>query len=285
MERGKTAPQELLKPEANDPFGMSRFSIHRYSVRHMLMILATFGLLCAATSQAAVQGQWALTGLSAAALVIMTTATALMARDLKDNMGRIVRHSDRANGIVSGMLTLDRGTGGGFRLFDLNQVVADQADRAHRAVSAQESSFNAEVALDLDPGLGEITAVPEDLARVIANLMTNACQAMAEKTLESGSDYAPELRARTYSTEDGVVISVRDNGTGMTPEVVERMFNPFFTTRETGRNTGLGLSLAHDIVREHGGSIKVETKPGEYTEVTVLLPRNQAALERPNHAS
>ena len=96
--------------------------------------------------------------------------------------------------------------------------------------------------------------MPEDVARVIANLVTNACQAMAEKARGAGGDYTPELLVRTSGTGDGVTITVLDNGPGVTPEIEQKMFNPFFTTRDTGRNTGLGLSLAHDIAREHGGT-------------------------------
>ena len=123
-----------------------------------------------------------------------------------------------------------------------------------------------------DPGLGEVTLVPEDIARVIANLVTNACQAMAEKARGAGENYTPELIVGTAGTPEGVVITVRDNGPGVTPETMEKMFNPFFTTRNTSHNTGLGLSLSHDIAREHGGDIRVESEPGEYTEMRVLLP-------------
>ena len=209
-----------------------------------------------------------------------------LAQDLTENMERVVRHSDRANGIVSGMLMLDRGTGGGFRPMELNRLVTEQANLAHHAVQAQEPGFSADITLDLEEDLGEITAVPEDLARVVANLVTNSCQAMAEKAVEAGDHYVPELRASTARTQEGTTITVRDNGMGMTPEVMGRMFNPFFTTRETGRNTGLGLSLSHDIVREHGGSIEVRSEPGEYTEISVLLPpegeRSREGIQTPS---
>ena len=196
-------------------------------------------------------------------------------RDLTENMDRVVHHSGRANGIVSAMLTLDRGTGGGFRPVDLNKLLTEQTNLAHRAVQSYEPGFGADITLELDPGLDEVVAVPEDVARAIANLVTNSCQAMAEKARLEGNEYRPELKVGSVGAEDGVMILVRDNGMGMTPEIMEKMFNPFFTTRDTGRNTGLGLSLAHDVVREHGGNIDAESEPGKHTEMKVLLPKTQ----------
>ena len=193
-------------------------------------------------------------------------------QEISGNLERVNHHSERANGIVSGMLTLDRGSGRGFRPVNLNQLAAEQTNRAHQAVQVHEPGFSAQVTMEADPDLGEITLVPEDVARVIANLVTNACQAMAEKARGAGGNYTPELLVRTSGTGDGVTITVRDNGPGVTPEIERKMFNPFFTTRDTGRNTGLGLSLAHDIAREHGGDIEVRSEPGEYTEMRVFLP-------------
>ena len=200
-------------------------------------------------------------------------------KDLADNMDRVVHHSDRANGIVSAMLTLDRGTGGGFRPLDLNALVVEQTNLAHRSVQAQDPSFSAEIDLDLDDSMEEVVAVPEDIARVIANLVTNACQAMAEKAVDEGSAYVPELSIGTSSIEGTVVMTVRDNGVGMTPDIMERMFHPFFTTKETGRNTGLGLSLAYDVVREHGGNIEAESELGLHTLMRVVLPKQSEKRE------
>lgn len=198
---------------------------------------------------------------------------------LADNMERVVHHSDRANGIVSAMLTLDRGTGGGFQPVDLNALLVEQTNLAHRSVQAQDPTFSVAITMDLDKTVNDVIAVPEDLARVIANLVTNACQAMAEKAHEQGSDFSPELIVRTVGADDEVVVIVRDNGVGMTPQVVERMFNPFFTTKKTGRNTGLGLSLAYDVIREHGGNVEVDSEPGAHTEMRVLLPNRSGNME------
>ncbi len=200
-------------------------------------------------------------------------------QELTENMDRVVHHGDRATGIVSAMLALDPGTGGGFRGVDLNQLVEEQTNLACQAVQVYEPSLRVEVTMAPAPGLVEVVAVPEDVARAIANLVTNACQAMAEKVRLEGREYRPELRVTTANTEDGAVISVRDNGTGMTAETMARMFDPFFTTRDTGRNTGLGLSFAYAVVREHGGDIVGESEPGRHTEMRMFLPRHPGTQE------
>ena len=203
-----------------------------------------------------------------------------LVRDLSENLERVMHHGGRANGIVSAMMIYDRGTGGGFRSVDLNQLLVEQTNLAHQAVRVYEPGFSAEVSLELDPYLEEVVAVPEDVARVITNLVTNACEAMVEKSRQEGGDYGPELRVVTVDGEDGVTVLFRDNGAGMTRETIARMFNPFFTTRDTGRNTGLGLSLVYDVVREHGGDIVAESEPGCHTEVRVLLPKRPEGRER-----
>ena len=195
-------------------------------------------------------------------------------QELTENMDRVVHHGDRANGIVSAMLALDPGTGGGFRPVDLNQLLAEQTNLARQAVRVYEPGLQVELTMEPDPELEEVVAVSEDVARAIANLVTNACQAMAEKVRLEGHEYRPELRVGTANTEDGAVISIWDNGTGMTAETMARMFDPFFTTRDTGRNAGLGLSFVYDVVREHGGNIVGESEPGCHTEMRMFLPRH-----------
>lgn len=200
--------------------------------------------------------------------------TSELTRELMENMERVMHHGGRANGIVSAMMIFDRGTGGGFRPVELNQLLIEQTDLAHKAVRAYEPGFSVEMSLELDPELKEVVVVPEDVARIIFNLVTNACQAMVEKARRQGSEYRPELKVVTFDGEDGVTMLFRDNGAGMTSETMARMFNPLFTTRESGRNTGLGLSLVYDIVREHGGDIEAESELGQHTEVKVLLPKH-----------
>jgi len=157
---------------------------------------------------------------------------------------------------------------------DLNPLLAKQASLAYQAAQAQMPGFSARVRQQLDPDVGRIVAVSEDLARVFTNLVTNACHAVAEREGLSGDDYAPELRIGSRRTAEGVEVTIRDNGVGMTPEVTAKIFSPFFTTKESSRSTGLGLTLSHEIVREHGGQIVPESRPGEYTQMTVRLLRN-----------
>ncbi len=197
-------------------------------------------------------------------------------RDLTGNLDRVEHHSGRLNSIASAMMIYDRGTGGGFRSVDLNQLIVEQTHLGYRAIQVYEPGFSTEVDMELDPALGETVVVPEDVARAISNLVMNACEAMAEKRRVEGDRYQARLMVATKSSEDAVTITVRDNGPGMDREMMARMFNPFVTTRSTGRNTGLGLSLVWDVIREHGGSIEPESEPGRYTEMKVQLPKRPA---------
>ena len=201
-----------------------------------------------------------------------------LTRDIGENMGRIVTHTDRADRIISDMLAMGRKSTGTFGAVDLNRLVKEQTRLAHRAVQAQTPAFSATIVFDTDPDLGDIHAVEEDLARLFTNLVTNSCHAMAERADISGDGYEPELRVKTRRTEDGAAITVRDNGVGMSPEVLSRIFNPFFTTKAGNRHSGLGMSLSHEIVRVHGGQITPMSEPGESTTVKVLLPRTPEGL-------
>ena len=202
-----------------------------------------------------------------------------MARDLAGNMETIVRHSDRANSIVSQMTAIGRHSTGTFQPADLNRLVDEQTSLAYQSIKAQIPDFSADITLKLAPDLQEVTVVPEDLGRVITNMVSNACQAMAAKITSSEENYTPHLTIETRQAEDGAVITFRDNGTGINPEIQDRMFNPFFTTRDSTRNTGLGLTMSHDIVREHGGSIATESEVGQYTKITVFLSGKQLTAE------
>jgi len=202
-----------------------------------------------------------------------------LTEDLVENMQRIVMHSERADRIIADLLAMGRRGAGSFERVDLNQLLAKQVNLGFQAAQAQTPGFSARVRQQLDPDVGRIVAVPEDLARVFANLVTNACHAVAERAGLSGDDYAPELRIGSRRTAEGVEVTIRDNGVGMTPEVMAKIYSPFFTTKESSRSTGLGLTLSHEIVREHGGQIIPVSEPGEYTEMTVHLPRD------PGHAS
>ena len=197
-----------------------------------------------------------------------------LTNDLVENMSRIVMHSDRADRIIADLLAMGRRGEGVFERVDLNQLLAKQASLAYQAAQAQLPGFSAMVRQELDPSLGEIVAVQEDLARVCTNLVTNACHAVAERARVERDEYQPELTIGSRRTAEGAAITIRDNGVGMTPEVMSKIFSPFFTTKESNWNTGLGLTLSHEIVREHGGQIVPASQPGEYTVMTVQLPRD-----------
>ena len=207
-----------------------------------------------------------------------------LADDLVDNMKRIVMHSDRADRIIADLLAMGRRGAGAFEPVDVNQLLAKQVSLGYQAAQAQTPGFTAEIRQELDPTIGEISAVPEDLARVFTNLVTNACHAMAERAEAAGDDYGPELRIASRRTADGAAIAIRDNGTGMTPEVMAKIYSPFFTTKESSRSTGLGLTLSHEIVREHGGQIVPASQPGAYTEMTVQLLRDPGSSGQSNGA-
>ena len=197
-------------------------------------------------------------------------------RDLTGNLERVEHHSDRLNSIASAMMIYDRRTGGGFQPVELNQLIVEQTNLGYQAIRVYEPDFSAKVNTELDPALGETVMVPEDVARVISNLVMNACEAMVEKLRAEGDGYQPRLTVATKNSEDAVTMIIRDNGMGMNREMMARMFNPFVTTRSTGRNMGLGLSLVWDVIREHGGSVEPESEPGRYTEMKVQLPKRPA---------
>lgn len=194
--------------------------------------------------------------------------------DLTENMARIKTHSERANRIVTGMLALGRRSEREFRPVDINQLVVEQTMLAFQAARAHHPDFNLEIARDLDPGAGELDVAPADLGRVFINIVSNACQAVEQKRA-AGVAFDPVLRLTTRRDADGVSIAFRDNGAGMSETVLDRMFNPFFTTKEGTGGTGLGMSLSHDIVRAHEGTITAASVEGEYAEVTVRLPHRR----------
>ena len=160
------------------------------------------------------------------------------------------------------MMIYDRRTGGGFQPVELNQLIVEQTHLGYQAIQVYEPGFSAKVNMELDPALGETVVVPEDVARVISNLVMNACEAMVEKHRVERGGYQPRLTVATKNSEGAVTMTVRDNGMGMSRDIMARMFNPFVTTRSTGRNMGLGLSLVWDVIREHGGSVEPESELG-----------------------
>ena len=193
--------------------------------------------------------------------------------DLSANLGRICQHGERANAIVHDMLSMGRG-GGERRLTDINRLLDEHARLAYHSARATDPNFNLTIEDNLDPEAGEIEMVPQDMGRVFLNMVSNACYATDERrrTGEAGASYEPTLSMTTRRLDESVEVRIRDNGGGIPPEVVDKIFNPFFTTKPTDQGTGLGLALSNDIVRQHGGTIRVESEPGEFTEMIVDLP-------------
>ena len=192
--------------------------------------------------------------------------------DLVENLQTIRQHGTRADQIVQSMLTMGRSSGER-QMVDVNRLLDEHARLAYHSARAADPDFNLSLEQDLDPELGELEAIPEDLGRVFLNLVSNACYATDEKRRAGGAErYNPALNLITRRRDDQIEIRVRDNGNGIPPETLEKIFHPFFTTKPTDQGTGLGLALSSDIVRQHGGAIRVETEPGEFTEMIVELP-------------
>ena len=205
-----------------------------------------------------------------------------VAEDLTGNLKRIHEHGTRANRIITDMLKMGRG-GGEWQPTDLNVLLNEHALLAFHSARASDTEFQLEIQEDYASDIGEIMVQPQDIGRVFLNLVTNACYATDEKRKmlaaddASKKDYQPTLKLSTRLIDDRIEVHVRDNGTGIPESALERIFNPFYTTKPTDQGTGLGLSMSNDIVRQHGGEFRVETEEGEYTDMIVVLPLDPAA--------
>jgi two-component system, NtrC family, sensor kinase len=198
-----------------------------------------------------------------------------IAETLQGNLDKVVQHGKRADSIVKNMLLHSREGSGEHRPVDINALVEESLNLAYHGARAEKQGFNITLERSLDPTAGEADIFPQEITRALLNLISNGFYAATKRNAETnGGDYEPTLAARTKNLGDRVEITIRDNGTGIPPEVKEKIFNPFFTTKPAGEGTGLGLSISHDIiVKQHGGSIEVDTKPGEFTEIRIILPR------------
>src|SRR5262245_35264068 len=194
---------------------------------------------------------------------------------LQGNLEKVVQHGKRADLIVKNMLQHSREGSGEHRVIDVNALGEESLNLAWHGARAETQGFEIKLKQSFDPSAGRADVFPQDVRRALLNMISNGFYAAIRRRAEiNGGDYEPTLTASTKNLGDRVEIKIRDNGTGMTPEVKEKIFNPFFTTKPTGEGTGLGLSISHDIiVKQHGGSIEVDTQPGEFTEITVTLPR------------
>jgi len=194
---------------------------------------------------------------------------------LRGNLDKVVQHGKRADGIVKSMLLHSGESSGKQQSTDINALVEESLNRAYYNARAEQRGFAITLERSFDPAAGQVDLFPREIGRALLNLISNGFYAATKRKVETnGSDYEPTLTASTKSLGDRVEIRIRDNGTGITPDVKEKMFEPFFTTKPTGEGTGLGLSISHDIiVKQHTGTIEVDTKPGEFTEIRIILPR------------
>jgi signal transduction histidine kinase len=191
--------------------------------------------------------------------------------DIRKNLEKILHHGKRADGIVKGMLQHSRSSSGGKEPTDINALADEYLRLAFHGFRAKDKLFNVATKTDFDKTVGKVNVVPQDIGRVILNLITNAFYTVSEKKKQSASEYEPAVTVRTTRQDGHVLISVTDNGNGISPKVLDKIFQPFFTTKPTGQGTGLGLSLSYDIVKAHGGELKVETKEGEGSEFTISI--------------
>ncbi|WP_247438635.1 MULTISPECIES: PAS domain-containing protein [unclassified Bradyrhizobium] len=196
---------------------------------------------------------------------------------LKGNLERVVQHCARADSIVKNMLLHSREGAGELRPADINAIVEESLALAYHGARAERPGYNVTLECDLDPDAGMIDIYPQEITRVFLNVISNGFYAAAKRKESAGNGFEPVLSAATKSFSDRVEVTIHDNGAGIPPEVKDKMFNPFFTTKPAGEGTGLGLSLSHDIVvKQHGGRIDVVTEPGAFTEFIVTLPRTAA---------
>jgi two-component system NtrC family sensor kinase len=193
--------------------------------------------------------------------------------NLKQNLEKINQHGKRADSIVKGMLLHSRGTSGEKTLTDINDLLDQYVNLAYHGMRATNKEFNITIEKDYDESLEKINVVPQDISRVFLNIINNACYAAYDKKKKDGDGFNPVLKVSTKNLKDKVEIRIGDNGNGIPKDILDKIFQPFFTTKPTGEGTGLGLSLSYDIVvKQHGGEIKIESKEGEGTEFIIQIP-------------
>jgi signal transduction histidine kinase len=194
-------------------------------------------------------------------------------QDVIQNLEKIVHHGKRADGIVKGMLQHSRSSDGKKEPTDLNALADEYLRLAYHGLRARDKSFNASMETDFDPTLPKVEVIPQDIGRVLLNLITNAFHAVGDRKVTSPEGYEPTVWVKTRKTDQGVEISVRDNGGGIPDNIKDKIFQPFFTTKPTGEGTGLGLSMSYDIVTKgHGGDLNMQATDGETTVFKIVLP-------------
>jgi signal transduction histidine kinase len=195
-----------------------------------------------------------------------------IATTIKDNQEKITYHGKRADDIVKSMLQHSRSSSGKKELTDINALADEYVRLSYHGLRAKDKSFNAKFETEFDNSIEPINVVPQEIGRVLLNLINNAFYAVSEKEKQVNGNYEPTVLISTQKTDDKIEIRVKDNGNGIPNKVLDKIFQPFFTPKPTGQGTGLGLSLSYDIVKAHGGEIEVKTKEGEGSEFIVSLP-------------
>jgi signal transduction histidine kinase/ligand-binding sensor domain-containing protein len=195
-----------------------------------------------------------------------------IADNIKDNEQKISHHGKRADSIVKGMLQHSRASSGQKEPTDINALADEYLRLSYHGLRAKDKSFNAKFESNFDPNLEKLNVVPQDIGRVLLNLINNAFYAVTEKKQQLDGSYEPCVSIATRKVEDKVEVKVKDNGNGIPQKALDKIFQPFFTTKPTGAGTGLGLSLSYDIIKAHGGEIKVQTKEGQGSEFIIQLP-------------
>jgi signal transduction histidine kinase len=195
-----------------------------------------------------------------------------IANDIKQNLEKINHHGKRADAIVKGMLQHSRSSSGQKELTDINELCDEYLRLSYHGLRAKDKSFNAKFETDFDASVGKLNVVPQDIGRVILNLINNGFYSVSESKKLNHDGYEPTVTVSTKRLDGKIEIKVKDNGTGIPQRVVDKIFQPFFTTKPTGQGTGLGLSLSYDIVKSHGGALTVETQEGEGATFVIQLP-------------
>jgi len=196
---------------------------------------------------------------------------------LKSNLEKVVQHGKRADSIVKNMLLHSRQGSGEQRRVEVNALIDESLNLAYHGARAEKQGFNITVERDFDPSAGTAEVYPQEITRVLLNLISNGFYAATKRATEVGNGFEPKLKAATKNLGEKVEIRVRDNGAGIPSEIKDKIFTPFFTTKPAGEGTGLGLSMSHDIiVKQHGGKIDLQTEPGSFTEFVITLPRKSA---------
>jgi len=197
----------------------------------------------------------------------------ILINNIAENEQKITHHGKRADAIVKGMLQHSRSSSGGKEPTDINALADEYLRLAYHGLRAKDKSFNATMKTDFDQSIGNINIIPQDIGRVILNLITNAFYAVTDKKQLQPAGYEPTVSVSTRKANGKVEIKVSDNGSGIPLKVLDKIFQPFFTTKPSGQGTGLGLSMSYEIITKgHGGELKVDTKEGEGAEFTIVLP-------------